>query len=92
MSEVVFAMLLFAAGLAVARILRSGTLADRVIGFDTLLLVLVCLLAVDAAANQRTTLLDLLLVVGLLGFLGTVTAGAYLERRGMEERPGEGMP
>lgn len=90
MSAVVQLSFMVAAALAVARILRPGTLADRVIGFDTLLLVLVALVAKDAAVNQRTHNLDLLLVITLLGFLGTITASAYLERRGLAGEDDDG--
>lgn len=78
---VVTAMLLVSVVLAAARALRGDGLADVVVGVDVLLLALISLIAVDAAVTQRSTYLDLPLVVGLLGFLGTSTAAVYLRRR-----------
>lgn len=82
MSTIVIGMLALAALLTILRVLRRGNVADRVIGLDMLLLVVVALVAVDAAGRQSGEHLELPLVVGLLGFLSTVTVAAYLRGDG----------
>lgn len=75
-------LLVLAGVLSLARILRDGSVTDRVVGLDTLLLVIVCGLGVQAAASRSDTYLDVMLVTTLLGFLGTVAIARYVEQRG----------
>jgi multicomponent Na+:H+ antiporter subunit F len=65
-----------------ARLLRPGSLADRIVALDAVLVVLVSGIAVQAARTGDGTYLDVLVVVALLGFLGTVTVARFIERRG----------
>ncbi len=76
------ALLVIAGLLSLVRILREGSVTDRVVGLDTLLLVMVCGLGVHAAATRSATYLDVMLVTTLLGFLGTVAIARYVEQRG----------
>jgi multicomponent Na+:H+ antiporter subunit F len=69
-----------AAVLAVARIVRPGALTDRVVGLDVLLYIVVGSVAVDAARRDDGTYLQLVVVLALLGFLGTMAAAFALER------------
>lgn len=75
------AVLLIAAALCVIRLIRQGSMADRIIAVDTLLVIIVCGLAVVAAANGDGTYLDLLVVASLLGFVGTAMLSGLLRRR-----------
>ena len=76
-------LLLAAAGvLAVARVLRNGSLADKVLGADNLNLVVIAAVAVGSAVTGEPTFLDVLLVVTLLGFIGNLTVARYIEKRG----------
>lgn len=75
------AILLIAAALCVIRLLRPGSMADRIVAVDTLLVIIVCGLAVVAAANRDGTYLDLLVVASLLGFVGTAMLSGLLRRR-----------
>jgi multicomponent Na+:H+ antiporter subunit F len=68
--------------LCMARLLRPGSLADRIVALDAVLVVLVSGIAVQAARTGDGTYLDVLVVVALLGFLGTVTVARFIERRG----------
>ncbi len=76
------------AGLAVSgvlcavRLIRPGSLADRMVALDALLIVVVSGIAVQAARTGDGTYLDVLVVAALLGFLGTVTVARFIERRG----------
>lgn len=71
-----------AALFAVARVVRPGPVADRVVGLDVLLYIVVAGVAVDATRRGDGTFLDLSIVLALLGFLGTLAAALVLERRG----------
>jgi multicomponent Na+:H+ antiporter subunit F len=76
-------MLGVAALLVVWRVFRPDTtLANRAVAMDTLTALLLCGLAVGVAADGDGLWLDILLVLGLLGFLATVTVARYIERRG----------
>lgn len=77
-----FGSLAVAALLALVRVLRPGSLADRIVGLDFLVVVLVGALALESARTGDGLLLDLLVMTTLLGFLGTVTLSGFLARRG----------
>jgi multicomponent Na+:H+ antiporter subunit F len=75
--------LLAATGLlCVLRLIRGGSLADRIVALDTLLLVAVSGIAVGAARTGDGTYLDVLVVTALLGFVGTSIVARFIERRG----------
>ncbi|MEX1038699.1 MAG: monovalent cation/H+ antiporter complex subunit F [Acidimicrobiia bacterium] len=78
---IALAVLLFAALLHVLRLLRPGSMADRIIAVDTLLVVITSGLAVLAAATRDGTYLDLLVVAALLGFVGTALLSGLLRKR-----------
>jgi multicomponent Na+:H+ antiporter subunit F len=71
-----------AALLCVLRLVRPGSLADRIVALDLLLVVIVSGIAILAARTGRGSYLDVLVVAALLGFVGTVTVGRFIERRG----------
>lgn len=64
------------------RVIVGPSVADRVVALDGLLLVVISGLAVDAARTGRTAFVDAVVVVGLLGFIGTSIAARFVERRG----------
>ena len=68
--------------LCVVRIVLGPSLADRAIALDTLLMAIVIEVALGAVRNDDGRYLDLLLVVALVSFVGTVAVGRYVERRG----------
>lgn len=75
-------LLLVAAALCVIRLVRGGSLADRIVALDTLLVVIVLGLAVLAARTGEDTYLDAMVVAALLGFTGTSLVAKFIERRG----------
>ncbi len=81
-TSVCFGGLLVAAVLCLVRLVRPGSLADRIVALDSLLVVTVSGIAVLAARTGTGAFLDVLVVTSLLGFLGTVTVARYMERRG----------
>lgn len=79
---VAFVLLGMAATGFLYRLFVGPSLGDRVIALDGSLLIAVSALAVESARTGRTTFVDALVVVGLLGFVGTGVAARYIE--GME--------
>ena len=75
-------LLAVAALLCAVRMLRPGSLADRIVALDSLLLVLASGLAVQAARTGDSAYLNVMVVVALLGFVGTSLVSVFIERRG----------
>ncbi len=78
----IFALLTAAAIGFLVRLVRGPSIADRIVALDGVLLVVVSALAVDAARVERAVFIDAVVVVGLLGFVGTAVAARFIERRG----------
>lgn len=68
--------------LCMVRLLRGGSLADRIIALDTLLVVIVSGVGILAARKDSPIFLDMIVLAALLGFVGTVTVARYIEKRG----------
>jgi multicomponent Na+:H+ antiporter subunit F len=66
-----------AALLLVTRISLGPTMLDRLIALDVLVAVIICGLALEAAVNQHTTTLPILVVLSLLGFVGSVSVARF---------------
>lgn len=77
-----FAMLAAAGLLCVVRMLRGRSFPDRAVALDTLLVVVVCGIAVTAALTGSGIYLDVLVVAALLGFTSTALVARFIERRG----------
>ena len=75
-------VLAVSAALCVGRIVRGDSVADRVLALDTLLVVIVVGVGVNAARTGSGVYLDVLLVVALVAFIGTTAVGRFIERRG----------
>lgn len=75
-------LLAIAGILCVVRMLRGRSFPDRIIALDTLLVVMVCGIAVEAARSGSGIYLDVLVVAALLGFTGTALVARFIERRG----------
>ena len=71
------ALLTVAALLLVARISLGPTMLDRVVALDVLVAVVICALALEAAVNRHTTTLPILVVLSLLGFVGSVSIARF---------------
>lgn len=63
------------------RIFRGPTAADRICALDALDLLLALGMALYSLYTGRGIYLDIALVIALLGFVGTVFVGRYLEGR-----------
>ncbi len=81
-ADIALSLLAAAGALCLVRLLRPGSLADRIVALDALLVVVVSGIAVHSARTGDGTYLDVLVVAALLGFVGTVTVARLIERRG----------
>lgn len=79
---VCFSLLTVSAVLCTVRLVRPGSLADRIVALDTLLIVFAVGILVDAARTGRGVYLDALLVVAIVAFISTVAVARFIERRG----------
>ncbi len=75
-------LLLASTALALLHAFRRRTLVERSIAVDTIVAFIVCGLMVSAAWERGGLDVDLALLIGVLGFLGTVTVARFIERRG----------
>lgn len=77
-----FVLLAVAAVGFLFRLLVGPSLADRIVAVDGLLLLVISALAVESARTGDGYFIDAVVVVGLLGFVGTAVAARFVERRG----------
>lgn len=71
------AMLGTAALLALLRVAKGPTMLDRVIALDVIVAIVVIALAVEAAVNRHATTLPVIVVLALVGFVGSVTVARF---------------
>lgn len=81
-ATVSLAALALAAALCALRVIRCELLADKAIAIDVITATIVSGVAVGTAVSGDGLLVDLALVLGLLGFLTTVSVARFVERRG----------
>lgn len=65
--------------LCTARLLMGPSIPDRAMAFDTLMVHVVALVALYVVITDQLSLVDAILVVAVLGFLGTVAISRYIE-------------
>jgi multicomponent Na+:H+ antiporter subunit F len=83
--DVAMAVLGVAMALAIVRLLRGPTLADRVVALDLLAFFAAGVVAIAAIISDRAELVMVAVVVALLTFMGTAAFALYLERKGRED-------
>ncbi|MFG3600150.1 monovalent cation/H+ antiporter complex subunit F [Micromonospora chersina] len=66
--------------LALARIYRGPSLLDRVVAADLLLATMLGAVGAEAAVNRHATTLPVLVVLSLLGFMGSVSLVRFAVR------------
>ncbi len=81
MAAVVVALASSAAGvlLCAIRAVRGPSMFDRVLAFDCIVLNLLAATLLLSMLLETSAFMDVVLVVALLGFLGTISLAAYLE-------------
>lgn len=82
MISVAYVVLAVAAALFVVRLLRGPSVPDRIMALDGLLITVMCGVLTAAADNDSAVGIDTVLVVALLGFIGTGVLARYVEERG----------
>ena len=82
MTDAAFVVLMLAAACFGYRLLRGPTMADRVVGLNGFVLVFMSAIAVQAVVTRRGSYLFVLVVLALVGFLGTAMVARYIESRG----------
>ncbi|HWS58422.1 MAG TPA: monovalent cation/H+ antiporter complex subunit F [Actinotalea sp.] len=76
---VVLSALLLTAGavLALVRVERGPSMLDRAVALDTVTIVMVCAIALEAAWSRRTDTVPILAALALVGFIGSVTIARF---------------
>lgn len=62
------------------RLLRGPSLSDRIASLDTLGICTLALIAVVSLKFKTQAYFDVILVIGILTFIGTVALARYIER------------
>lgn len=62
------------------RLLRGPSIPDRALAYDVIMVHVVGLIALDVILVGETLLIDAVMIVAVLGFLGTVAIARYIER------------
>lgn len=62
------------------RLLRGPSLSDRIASLDTIGICLLAMTAVFCMKYKTEAYLDIILVLGILTFIGTVALARYIER------------
>lgn len=78
-AEICLGVLSLAAALCLVRIVRGPSLAERIVASDTLVLVVVAGLATMLTGTGSRLEVSLLVVVALVGFVGTSFLARFLE-------------
>lgn len=77
-ADLALAAFLVVAAMALVRVLRGPTMADRIAALDVTLMALMCGIAVSGVR----VLIDLLVVIAIIGFVATLAVSRYIERQG----------
>lgn len=82
--DVCLGILILSGGLSLARVVRPrASVAERIVALDLVLLIVVMGIGVFSIKRDTGAYLDVLVVVSLLGFVGTITVARFIERRGI---------
>lgn len=64
------------------RLVRGPNVVDRVIALDLLITIGVSVITVYSISTQKSTFIDVAMILALIAFLGTIAFAYYLEKRG----------
>jgi len=79
--KIAFAAVTIAMFLALLRIVRGPTLADRVVALDLMATLTMGFITIYAVTTEQTMFLDIAIVLALIAFLGTVAFAYFIEKR-----------
>jgi len=74
------AMLGVAAALVLVRLFKGPSNLDRIVAAEILLVIVIAGVALESARQHTTTYLSLLMILGLVGFVGGVAVTRFLSR------------
>lgn len=79
---------LFALTIMVAfyRVIRGPSMPDRVVGLDMIGVNLLSMIAIISIVLKTKAFLEVILILGILSFIGTIAFSKYLERGTIVER------
>lgn len=80
--DIAFGLIGLAALAVVIRIVRGPTIADRILGLDTLTLIAIAAIGIFAAKTGLYLYVDIAVAVALVGLLATLAFARYLLARG----------
>ena len=80
-TTICFVLLGLAMLATILRIIRGPTLADRILGLDTITILAVGVIGLFAATTGLTLYADIAIAVALVGFLSTAAFARYLLSR-----------
>jgi multicomponent Na+:H+ antiporter subunit F len=83
-TTIAFALLGLAMLATLVRIVRGPTLADRILGLDTLTVLAIGLIGTFALRTGLYLYADIAIALALVGFLSTVAFARYLLSRGRQ--------
>ena len=69
-----------AAVIVLVRLYRGPSNLDRIIAAEILLIIVIAAVALESARQQTSTYLPLLMILGLVGFVGGVAVTRFLSR------------
>ncbi|MBB4933084.1 multisubunit Na+/H+ antiporter MnhF subunit [Lipingzhangella halophila] len=75
------AMLALGVLCALVRLVRGPSVLDRILCLNTISVLLVSVIAVEVAVRGDTAYVGLMVSIALLGFVATLTAARFAERR-----------
>ena len=73
--------------LAIIRLMRGPTLADRILSLDLMTTLLVAYIAAIAIRTNFDLYIDIAVTIGLMGFLSTVAFARYLLKQALDVGP-----
>lgn len=90
MLEIVIRIALFCCSLSmlglIYRVIKGPSMADRVIALDAIGINLVAITALISIVLKSNAFLEIILLIGILAFIGTVAFAKYLEKGVIIER------
>lgn len=82
-------ILLISLSLVIVRLIRGPSIADRAIAGDLVTLHVIALIMLYSIISQQSTLIDLVIVTAIVGFISVTVIGIYIERTALGKTNGE---
>jgi multicomponent Na+:H+ antiporter subunit F len=78
----VMILLWVSVALALYRLIRGPSLADRVVALDLIAIIMVGIIVIHAIRTDEDVYLRAAIIVGLVAFLGTIAFAYFIEKGG----------